>query len=291
MGKRTIFYNYKTNVDLKLPSNNRLQKRLGEFDTLAEYIECATLDFEKNADPKIDFSKYVSLKAKEHSVNLNGTVTLDNYKSAMYKSFMVNSHALLSEFIINYRDDIRSLINPDFKLNDDDKISQLQKLLLSLNEIGIVPSFPDWLLPVVDYYRHVRNSVAHVDKDANACDDAYSLIDKKMLWNDYDIFKDKAPNTHDQITMDDFYFYSACIKHVANYLTMALKGKVNWGNLGNIHPAFTYEKLKDITDSVKYINGVLGQYQHTPTDDERQNILVVIQQRRKEAKEHKTRHR
>lgn len=291
MSKRTIFYDYKTNVDLKLPSNERLQKRLGTFDTLAEYIECAMLDFEKNADPSIDYSSYVSKKALEHGVNLKGSVTLENYKSAMYKSFMVNSHAMLSEFVINYRDDIRDLINPDFKLNDDDKISQLQKLLLSLKEIGVEPSFPNWLLPVMDYYRHVRNSVAHIDKDANVCNEAYVLIDKNMLWNDYAIFKDKAPNIHDQITMNDFYFYSACIKHVANYLTMALKGKVNWGNLGIIHPAFAYEKLKDVKDSIKYINGILGLYQHVPTDDERQKILDVIQQRRKDAKEYKSKHK
>lgn len=287
MAKRTIFYDYKTNVDLKLPSNNRLQKRLGEFDTLAEYIECATLDFEKNADPKLDFSKYVSLKAKEHSVNLNGTVTLENFKCAMYKSFMVNSHALLSEFIINYRDDIRNLICPDFMLENDEKKSQLQRLVISLKKIGIEPTFPKWLLPVIDYYRLVRNSVAHINKDTKTCEEAFALIDISGMWDEYEVFKNKAPNPYDQITMFDFYFYSACIKHVANYLTMALKGKVDWGTLGNIHPAFEYENLKDVTDSIKYINGILGLYQHLPTDEERQEILAVIQQRRKDAKKNK----
>lgn len=291
MAKRTIFYDYKANVDLKLPSNDRLQKRLGEFDTLAEYIECSVLDFEKNADPEMEFSEYVSLKAKEHNVNLNGAVTLDNYKCAMYKSFMVNSHAMLSEFVVNYRNDIRNLIDPSFKLNDDDKISQLQRLLLSLKQIGIDPVFPSWLLPVVNYYRLVRNSVAHVEKDAESCNEAYDLINRDELCNDYDIFKDKAPNPQDKITINDFYFYSACIKHVANYLTMALKGKVDWGGLGIIHPAFSYEKLKNVSDSNKYINGVLGQYQHTPTEDERNSILEIIKQRRAEAKELKRKYK
>lgn len=284
MAKRTIFYDYKTNIDLKLPSNDRLQKRLGAFDTLAEYTECAIIDFEKNADTSMDFSEYVSKKAEEYKVNLRGTVTLDNYKCAMYKSFMVNSHALFSEFILNYRDDIRNLIVPDFKLSDDGKLTQLQKLLNALNAVGINPNFPSWLLPVVDYYRYVRNSVAHVSIDVKTCEDAFAAIDKESLWNDYDIFKDKAPNSHDKITMDDFYFYSACIKHVANYLTMALKGKVDWASLGDIHPAFTYEKIENVTDSIKYINGVLGQYQHIPTEEERLTILKVIQRRREEAK-------
>ena len=45
---RTIFYDFKGNVDLDLPSRRRLKKRLGDYDTLAEYTFCAIRDFEAN---------------------------------------------------------------------------------------------------------------------------------------------------------------------------------------------------------------------------------------------------
>ena len=91
---RTIFYDYKANIDLRLPSRERLLKRLGEYDTLAEYTACAVLDFEANWTGEGDYSDYVTAKAVQHNVNLKGGVQLDNYMNALYKSFMVNSHAM-----------------------------------------------------------------------------------------------------------------------------------------------------------------------------------------------------
>lgn len=209
MGKRIIFYDYQSSVDIVLPSSKYLYKRLGDYDTVAEYTMCAVLDFEKYCDTSIPFSEYVALKAKEHGVNLRGGVTLGNYKTALCKSFMVNSHSILSDFIKHYRDDIRNLFTRDFTIKGDDKISELERLLASLQELGLTPKFPCWLLPTMDYYRHVRNSVAHNQRDKDACKKAYSKIDIDAIKKDYRIFSDKAPNPVDAITLDDFYFYSA----------------------------------------------------------------------------------
>lgn len=45
---RTHFYNFKVGADFKLPSCKKLFKKMGEYDTLAEYTVCALRDFEKN---------------------------------------------------------------------------------------------------------------------------------------------------------------------------------------------------------------------------------------------------
>lgn len=206
MGKRTIFYDYKNSVDVVLPSSKRLYKRLGDYDTLAEYTMCAMLDFEKYCDSSIRFSDYVAKKAKEHGVNLRGGVTLGNYKAALCKSFIVNSHSILSDFIKHYRDDIRNLFTRDFKISSDDKISELDRLLASLKDLKLEPAFPRWLLPCMDYYRNVRNSVAHNQRDKNACESAYKKIDLDTLNAEYYVFRGKAPNPVEDITMDDFYF-------------------------------------------------------------------------------------
>lgn len=88
---RTRFYNFKVGADFKLPSRKKLFKKMGEYDTLAEYTVCALRDFEKKWDRKTKFEDYVTQKAIEHSVNLRGGVTLPNHEPALYKSFMVNS--------------------------------------------------------------------------------------------------------------------------------------------------------------------------------------------------------
>ena len=284
MGKRAIFYDYRKNVDMTLPSSKRLYKRLGDYDTLAEYTMCALLDFEKYCDTSMTFSEYVTLKAKEHQINLRGGVTLGNYKVALIKSFIVNSHAILSDFIKHYRDDIRDLFTRDFKLADDDKVSELTRLLRALSSIDINPQFPSWLLPVMDYYRMVRNSVAHNERDKEACEKAYEKVDKDAIDADYWVFKGKVPNPADSITMDDFYFYSACIKHVANYLVMVLKGRVNWRNIGYTHTDLDPANIKKGTDSVKLVGRVFLQYAHRGTKEELRNILDVLKERKEEYK-------
>jgi len=282
MGKRTIFYNYRTNVDMTLPSCKRLYKRLGEYDTLAEYTMCALLDFEKYCDQSIPYPDYVTKKAKEHQINLRGGVTLGNYKTALIKSFIVNSHAILSDFIIHFRDDIRNLFDRDFKLVDDDKVSELMRLLTALESLGITPKFPCWLLPVMDYYRMVRNSAAHNERDKKAWEKAFGKVDCRAIDADYIIFKGKVPNVADAITMDDFYFYSACIKHVANFLLMALKGQVDWGHLGNTHSDLDPVNIEKGTDSVKLVGKVFFQYSHRGTKEEIRSVLDTLKEKKEE---------
>ena len=284
MGKRTIFYDYKNNVDIILPSSKRLYKRLGEYDTLAEYTMCALLDFEKYCDKALPFSEYVTIKAKEHHINLRGGVMLGNYKTALCKSFIVNSHAILSDFIRHYRDDIRNLIKSDFKLSDDDKISELNRLLNSLADIEIKPQFPSWLIPVMEYYRMVRNSVAHNERDEAACHKAYNNIDRNALDNSYWVFRGKVPNEAYAITMDDFYFYSACIKHVDNYLVMALKGRIDWKNIVYTHTDLAPQNIKKGTNPLRLVNSVFMQYNHFGTKEEIQDILGILKTRKEEFK-------
>lgn len=283
MGKRSIFYDYRNSVDMKLPSCKRLYKRLGDYDTLAEYTMCTLLDFEKYSDPAIPFSDYVSIKAKEHGVNLRGGVTLGNYKTALVKSFLVNSHAILSDFIKHYRDDIRNLFTRDFNIKSDDKISELERLLASLKQIGLDPTFPNWLLPVMDYYRYVRNSVAHNLKDKNACESAFKKIDIQSLNADYCIFKDKAPHPVDEINMDDFYFYSACIKHVANYLVMVLKGRVDWSRLGATHIDLDPQNIEKGTNTEHLVNRVFMQYNHRGSKLEIRTVMDEVIARKEES--------
>ena len=279
---RTIFYDFKANVDLELPSRKRLLKRLGEYDTLAEYTFLAVRDLEANWDGNGTHEDYISAKAKLRNVNLREGVTLPNPEPALIKSFLVNSHAMLEDFADQYKIDIKNLINPDFCLDTSDKLSKVERLLIPLQIMGINPIFPTWLSPVLKYYRLVRNSVAHNEKEIKSCEDAYEAIDIQKLQTDYPLFTGKAPNNPNEINIEDFYFYSACIKHFANYLTMALKGKVNWSNLGYIHDSFNAKKFSKGTQPIPLINTVLMQYNHRPLKEEVLRILADIKKQKEE---------
>lgn len=277
---RTIFYDFKGNVDLDLPSRRRLKKRLGDYDTLAEYTFCAIRDFEANWNEQCSFEEYVSAKAKLRDVNLRGGIMLPNHESALIKSFLVNSHAMLEDFIDQFRYDIRNLINKNFRLDDNEGLSKADKLIKGLHKIGIFPIFPEWLIPVLNYYRLVRNSVAHNEKEKDKCLQTYKEIDKSNLYSDYELFKGLAPNHPEALDLNDFYFYSACIKHFANFLTMSLKGKVIWEQLGSIHENFDVKKFKKGTKPIPLINMTLREYNHIVTKAEIESILAYIKEQK-----------
>lgn len=277
---RKTFYDFKANVDLELPSRVRLNHRLGEYDTLAEYTYLTIKDFEANWDGLGTHEDYISSKAIIHNVKIRGGVTLPNYETALIKSFLVNSHAMLEDFVDKYKMDIRNLIDRNFCLDSSDGLSKIEKLLSPLARINITPAFPIWLLPVLKYYRLVRNSVAHNEKEMISCKNAYNTIDLQKLNNDYPTFSGKAPNVPENLNMEDFYFYSACIKHFANYLTMALKGKVDWRNLGNINESFDVSTFKKGTQPILLINKVLSKYNHRASEEERRQILADIKKQR-----------
>lgn len=109
---------------------------------------------------------------------------------------------------------------------------------------------------------------------------AYNAIALKELNDDYPTFSGKAPNAPENLNMEDFYFYSACIKHFANYLTMVLKGKVDWGNLGTIHERFDVTTFQKGTNPIALINTVMGQYKHAITVEERLLILAEIKKQK-----------
>lgn len=280
MGMRSIFYDFKANVDLELPSRKRLYQRLGEYDTLAEYSVCAIRDFESNWDNSVPFTDYVTSKAREHNVNLKGGVMLPNHEPALYKSFIVNSHSLLGDFIQHYRNDIRNLFEPTFKLGSEDGQSAIERLLRPLSKIGINPQFPEWLLPSLEYYRLVRNSTAHYIEDEDACIKAFGKISIEMINEQYPVFENRAPNRPANLTVDDFYFYSACIKHFANYLTMAIKGKVDWSNIAMTHEALDVTKIKKGTNTLSLISSTFMLYKHKPTKEEFEAARIYIHEQK-----------
>lgn len=273
---RKFFYNAKDDIHWNIPSRRRLFKRLGDYDTMAEFTVLAVRHFEslcKQADSYVDF---VNTKAVEFDVKIRCGVTLENYREALYKSFMVNSHAMFNDFLNNFKEDIKLFINHDFSLVSNQQLSTYKKVLVGLKTIGIAPIIPEWLEDIIEYYRIIRNHVAHNKDNDEDCQKAYDRIDIEQMNIDYPVFQGKAPNPPDSITMDDFYLYSASIKHIANLLTISLQGRERWEVLGNYHPKFRKEHIASGTDKRKLVNTVLNGYGLKCNKEDVDTILSVI---------------
>ena len=268
------FYDFSV-VKFKLPSRERLVKRLGEYDALAEFAVLSFFDFETTAHNTQDTYKFVCDKAREHDVKIKGTVSMENYHEALYKSFMINTYAMFAEFIENLRDDIRILVNPDFAFVDDNNISDYERLKRSLVAIGINPPIPKWLEQLEEYYRLVRNHVAHNGGDDEKCNKAFNKIDLDAMCSEYKVFKKLAPNPPGSITMQDFYLFSASVKHIANIITITLRDRINWQNIGKTHPKLI-KKHQAGTDRRKLARDVLIGYGYRYSKEDLDKITADI---------------
>lgn len=268
------FYDFRC-VDFKLPSRERLVKRLGDYDALAEFAVLSFRDFESNVNTSDNTIEFIRGKAKAHDVKISGVLSLDNYHEAMYKSFMVNTYAMFDEFLAKLKEDIRILIAPSYELVDVNGISDYERAKRSLNKIGIEPQIPLWLEQLEEYYRLVRNHVAHNYGDDEKCMDVYNKIDKNKMYDDYKVFEGLAPNPPGQITIHDFYLFSASVKHIANIITISLKGRINWRGIGKTHPLLTHRHPSG-TDRRELARDLLIKYGHNYTKEELDQITADI---------------
>lgn len=268
------FYDFSI-VKFKLPSRERLVKRLGEYDALAEFAVLSFYDFETIARSVQDTYKFVCDKAREYDVKIKGTVSMENYHEALYKSFMINTYAMFAEFIENVREDIRILINPGFVFVDDNNISDYERLKRSLGAIGINPPIPKWLEQLEEYYRLVRNHVAHNGGDDEKCNKAFKRIDLNAMYSEYKVFEKLAPNPPISITMQDFYLFSASVKHIANIITITLKDRIIWQNIGKTHPDLI-RKHQAGTDRRKLARDILIGYGYRYSKEDLDKITADI---------------
>ena len=252
---RIYFYNQKE-IRWKLPSRERLFKRLGEYDAMAEFTILAERHFESLCNKAVSYPDFVNQKADEYDVRIRNGVSLENYTEALYKSFMINSHAIFYDFIEKFEYDMRLFVKHDFEIIRKPDISLYERLLVSMHKAGFSPKIPQWLNDIAFYYRMVRNCVAHNNDDETKCFNALHQANLEQMHKDYPIFKDKAPNPPGQITMDDFYLYSASIKHIANLLAISIQSYETWGDLGFYHPELQPNSIPKGTDRRKLINKI-----------------------------------
>ena len=278
---KTIFYNSK-DIHWRIPSRERLFHRLGEYDTMAEFTVLSELHFESLCRQSGDFANFVNTKAEEFNVKIRCGVSLENYREALYKSFMVNSHAMFNDFIYNFKDDLKLYVQHDFSMLDNNKLSTYERLEHSMENNGFNLNIPSWLDDVVSYYRLIRNHVAHNDNDDKECHKAYNKIDLNKMLEDYPVFSGKAPNPPGQITIEDFYLYSASIKHVANLLSISIQGHEKWSSIGQHHPRLQRANIPSGTDKRKLVHLILNELGHKCIKEEVDKILDDVRNQYKQ---------
>lgn len=214
----------KTTFDI--PSNRKLWLTLGQYDALVEYQEVASRYYLGTFDAKKEsFDAFLSRTSNTTGVKLN-SISLENFREKQYQGYLVFPNASFDDFITDFVDDVKFLIDPTFALSNIVG-SKLDRLLDALSQKGISPSIEKFKKDLYDYYRLLRNDVAHcLNKDYK---NEYTNLDKTAITAFYTTLNE--PKEKSKLSFDDFILCTANIKNIADLLTVSLLPHINWEQL------------------------------------------------------------
>lgn len=237
----------------------RLWQVLGEYDALVEYIELATRKFKTSFESQheLAFSDFLASEAKKENVCLNN-LTLENYECFKYRYYLILPNSSFDRFLDDFRNDFHTLFDTQISLSRDK--SKLQSILDYLNRNSFSVSLDKFSHSLYDYYRLVRNSLAHdSDKKVNEIAITFSSVNISDVHSRYPRLS--APHDMNNLTFDDFILCTANIKSIADKLTLSLEDKLDWVNFSERHSDL-FPKLKQYRCNkprqVVYIKNVIS---------------------------------
>lgn len=222
------------NTEFNLPSNRKLWKTLGGYDAVVEFIECSKRAFLMTFNEKSEtFQEFLIREAKSVDVYLRD-VSMENYKCVIHKSYLVFPFACFDEFIDDYICDIKQIIDGKFSLEQEDGKTKFHRLLDALRKRDITPNISTEKRNLLDYYRLVRNNVAHGGSLQTTT--AFNKIDRLKIHETYPTLSE--PHMESALEFDDFILCTANIKNIADILSVSLCPKIQWEQI-----AVKYRKL------------------------------------------------
>lgn len=261
-----------------LPSTRRLWQVLGEYDALVEYIELATRKFKTSFEKQheLAFPDFLSSEAIKENIRLNN-LTLDNYECFKYKYYLILPSSSFDRFLDDFIDDFHTLFDKEITLRRHK--TKLQSILDYLNGNSFSVSLEEFSHTLFDYYRLVRNSLAH-DSHRNeaAITTAYNSVNITEVHSRYP--KLSAPHDMNNLTFDDFILCTANIKSIADKLTLSLESRIDWVKFSERNYDL-FPRLKRFRDNklrqTSYINNVIsGIYGIRLSDTCVDNILHTL---------------
>lgn len=268
-----------------LPSMKKLKKQLGEMDAFTQYIEVALRYIEKGFhESEISYTQYIKDIATKLGVHLHHIDT-ENYKQKIILRHLIIPRAFFESFVEDLQEDIRGMGYPTFKIGKNVSTAlpntELNRLIYYINtDLHVTIDLTDFQKDLFDYYRILRNAVAHSSIDPTKIKDAYAALNLGAIHGFYPTLS--APNKIEDLTFDDFTLCTANIKNIADIIVGSLESAMRWDSpevLAN--PCFANVKQKA---KVKSKERILGYIKHcalitwnaTPSDADCEKIYSSL---------------
>lgn len=194
----------------------KLKKTLGEFDAVVECNEIAIKEFIEKTN-KQDSRKYIQQLSTKHKIKVN-EVDFFKFSSRIRQYYVASVFQQSEQFFKDFKDEWREYF-PEYEWV---KPTQGQtKLQSTLSSISLM--LPTDLIDIYEYYRIVRNYMAHNDRDKNEL----KIRHQKVHSNENDFLSElhlsNLPNEFDDIDFSDFLILTNIVKHIAFLISTTAK--------------------------------------------------------------------
>ena len=196
----------------------KLKKTLGEFDAVVECNEIAIREFLEKAQ-KEDSYEYIKQLSSKHKLKVD---EVDFFKfSSRIRQYYVSSVFQQSEqFLKDYKDEWTNYFNKQNWLEPNKGETKLQNTLRNLNL-----TLPSDLIDFYEYYRLLRNFMAHSDRDIDELRSRHLRIESNKNEFIKDFHLNSIPNELEDIDFSDFLILTNIIKHIAYLISTSSKPK------------------------------------------------------------------
>ena len=220
---------------------NRLKTDLGISDSVNEYIEVLVRKMDEESLTEEEFQKL----ATTHNIKVND-VTADEAINKIRGYYIVSVFQILEAFLVSLNDYLNKY-SEEFRKREDGE-SMLKYLCCRLIDMKKVNDEAYLFYLICDYYRLVRNYIAHVD-NVRKIDNAYDCIKVRQHEINDKFEKLIAPNSIMKIGFDDFVLYSRAAKKLAKKMIENIQYDLD--KVAQSFDTSKYAKLKNAPERIE----------------------------------------
>lgn len=194
----------------------KLKKTLGEFDAVVECNEIAIREFIEKAKSQ-GANKYIQQLSHKHRVRVD-EVDFLKFSTRIRQYYVASVFQQAEQFIKDFKAEWRAYFEGGEWSESKNGETVFQNTVRNLSI-----ELPNDLIEIYEYYRLVRNYMAHTDRDVDELQKRY----KKIITNENEFLKDlnigNTPNSYDEIDFNDFLILTNIVKHIAYLFSVTSK--------------------------------------------------------------------
>lgn len=189
-------------------SYRKLKKTLGEFDAVVECNEIAIREFIEKAQAQ-DARNYIKQLSSKHRVKVD-EVDFIKFGSRIRHYYLASVFQQSEQFLKDFKEEWKFYFPTKEWLEIKKGETSLQNTLRTISV-----SIPSDLIDFYEYYRLVRNYMAHTDRDVDELRSRFKKTQENTneFLNDLHLFG--APNSLETINFDDFLILTNIVKYIA----------------------------------------------------------------------------